>query len=326
MTETAVHAAALQHASAVSALVQGEVLAVPDACVVVADAGSPLDERSARQKDETGLSEGILVVPHEVDEVVVLSQTCDLQFTTATDYLCLLAPVVVVEPVLAREALRGHRPGLAALPWLGDDRVADLARITTVERAVIAGQPSVARPQSAQERLDFAESVRRHLTRAALPDEVVNVLKPFLKRIQERHDKNSDEGRCLDGVLELRLSADPDLDDPAPALCVLVILEEIDLPPLSSGATVDDERIDRLVEGGVAMAAKAVVTATSAVTLREAWTALAELWVQPSVAAAEHEPRVGSVSVEVLNEEELSYARSRRSPVLDLRYLSSRAA
>lgn len=320
------HAAALEHASAVSSLVQGEVLAVPDACVVVADAGSPLDERSALQKEESGLVDGLFVVPHEVDEVVVLSQTCDLQFTTATDYLCLLAPVVVVEPVLAREALRGHRPGLAALPWLGDDRVADLARITTVERSVIAGQSSVGKPRSAQERLDFAESVRRYLTRAALPDEIVTVLKPFLKRIQERHDKNSDEGRCLNLVLELRLSADPDLDDPSPALCVLVILNEVDLPSLSAGVAVDDERIDQLVEGGVAMAARAVVTASSAVTLREGWTALAELWVQASVVAAEHEPRVGSVSVEVLNDEELSYARSRRSPVLDLRYLSSRAA
>lgn len=205
------HAAALEHASAVSSLIQGEVLAVPDACIVVADAGSPLDERSALQKKESGLVDGLFVVPHEVDEVVVLSQTCDLQFTTATDYLCLLAPVVVVEPVLAREALRGHRPGLAALPWPGDDRVADLARITTVERSVIAGQSSVGKPQSAQERLDFAESVRRYLTRAALPDEIVTVLKPFLRRIQERNDKNSDEGRCLNLVLELRLSADPDL-------------------------------------------------------------------------------------------------------------------
>lgn len=267
-----------------------------------------------------------MIVPHEVDEVVLLTQTCDLQHTSASRYLCLVAPILAVDSSLARQARRGHRPGFAALPWLGDTRVADLSRITTLERSVLVGKESVGRPGSAQERADFAESVQRYFTRAALPDEVVSVLSPIMTRIKDRHDKNPDEGRCLGRVLEVRLEADPDLDDESPALCVLFILDEADLPPMPPGAHLDDERTDRLVSDGVAVAAAAVMAADDPVSLREAWTALAEVWVAPAVDAAASGPRVGSVMAEVLNEEELTYARSRRSPLLDLRYLSTRAA
>jgi hypothetical protein len=54
--------------------------------------------------------------------------------------------------------------------------------------------------------------------------------------------------------------------------------------------------------------------------------ALAECWIKPSVDLAPTVDGVGSVVISVLNGEELSYARSLNAPILDLRYLSSRAA
>lgn len=312
--------------TAVACLIQGEVMPIADACVVLADAAAPLDERSAEQRDEAGATSGLLVVPHEVDEVVLLSQTCDLQETTEVEYLCLLAPVRTVDATFAREALRGLRPGFAALPWLGDDRVADLNRITTVERALIAGRSSLGRPRTAQERLDFGTSVQRFLTRAALPDHVVRVLVPFVKRLKDRHDKNSAEGACLAQVQEVRVEADPDMDDGCPSLTVLMLLDESDLPALQKDDEVDDGRVDALVSGGIAQAAAAVAAASTSAERRAAWTALAELWLQPAVAAAAATAEVDGISIEVLNEEELTYARSRRSHILDLRYLSTRAA
>jgi hypothetical protein len=312
--------------AATAAMSQGVVLALPDACVVLADASAPMDAISREVQLDLGVTDGLLVVPQPVDEVVLLSQTCDLQETTERQYHCLVAPVIAADPAFVREVSRGHRPGFAALPWLGKDRVADLARITTLERAAVAERPVIAGPHSSQEQVDFSEAVSRFLTRTALPDEIVAVLRPFVKKMKAKAGKNSDEGRCVDRLLEVRIEADPDLNDDSPALTVLMLLSEHDLPSLAPGLTPDDERVDGLIQQGLEVVCREVLAASTDVARREAWTALAELWIQPAVEATETVLRVGSVNVEVLNEEELTYGRSRRSPILDLRYLSTRAA
>lgn len=326
MTKTTTGTTLPLDTGALAAMIQGEVLDLADACVVLADAAAPMDELSRAVQQEIGIDTGLMTVPHPVDQVAMLTQTCDLQETTDEEHHCQVAPVLIKHPTFVREASRGHRPGYAALPWIGDDRVVDLSRITTLERAVVVDKPTIGRPRTAQERLDFAEAVNRHLTRVALDPEIVAVLHPFLSKIKARAGKNSDEGRCLDHVEEFRLDADPDLDDPSPALTVLVVLRGENLPRLPRGVTVDDERVDAVQASGIAGACRAILTANTELALREAWTALAELWIEPAVDAAEQEPRVGSIFVEVVNEEELTYGRSRRSPVLDLRYLSTRPA
>jgi hypothetical protein len=168
--------------------------------------------------------------------------------------------------------------------------------------------------------------VSRYLTRPALPDPINEVLSPFVKRLAEKHDRNSAEGRCTYKVMDLRLEATPDLDDDEPALNVLMILEEEELPRLPAGANLDNDRVDDLVNAGPASAAEAVQAAANAIAKREAWTALAECWIKPSVVSVPQVAGVGSVDIAVLNGEELSYARSINAPVLDLRYLSTRTA
>ncbi|HEY5201332.1 MAG TPA: hypothetical protein VIJ31_10535, partial [Acidothermaceae bacterium] len=162
---------------------------------------------------------------------------------------------------VAYEALRGRRPGLAGLPWIGPTVVADLSRITSVERSVIVGAISQGHPRNPQERFHFAETISRYLTRPALPDAVNEVLSPFVKRIAEKHDRESPEGRCAHKVAELRIEATPDIDHEEPALNVLVILDEDELPRLPQGADVTDDRIDSLKKAGRMVAAEAVLQA-----------------------------------------------------------------
>lgn len=200
MTQMALIKSALQRAAVVSSLLQGEVLGAPDACVVLAEASAPLSEEAADIAASSGSESGLIVVPHVVDDVVLLTQTCDLQFTTAAEYRCHVAPVIHVSEQVAYEALRGRRPGFAALPWLGSTAVADLSRITTVERSVLVGAISRGRPRNPGERFHFAETVSRYLTRPALPDPINEVLFPFVRRIAEKHDRESAEGRCAQNL------------------------------------------------------------------------------------------------------------------------------
>jgi hypothetical protein len=327
MIQPVMHDEALRRAAdVVASLIQGEVFEVRDACVVIGEASAPLSDEASAQAIESEMDKGLIIVPHAVDEIVLLTQTCDLQQTTLDENRCLVAPLRKTTTQRAREALRGRRPGLAALPWVDSESVGDLSLITTVERSVLVGAARKGRPRNPLERLHFADTVARYLTRPALPDHINNVLKPFLRRIAERHDRDSPEGHCLSQVSELRLEAFPDIDGDAPALTVLVLIDEANLPVMPSGAQVDDDHIDDLVLQGIPAAAGAVLDAAEAVSKREAWSALTELWIQPAVEEAAGTDAVGSVAIAVINGEELSYARSRNAPVLDLRYLSTRAA
>ncbi len=165
MTQLTLIESALQRAAAVSSLLQGEVLGVADACVVLAEASAPLSSEAADIAASEDIRSGLIVVPHAVDDVVLLTQTCDLQFTTAAEHRCLVAPVIHVSERFAYEAWRGRRPGFAGLPWVGLTAVADLSRITTVERSVLVTAVSRGRPHTLRERLHFAETVGRYLQR-----------------------------------------------------------------------------------------------------------------------------------------------------------------
>lgn len=305
---------------------QGEVLAIPDACVVVADAAWPLDDLSSEASSEVGRT-GLVVVPHPTECVVVLTQTCDLQRTNEDAYLCQVAPVVSVDAGFAREVARGYRPGWVSLPWHDPLSVADLSRISTLERSVIIATDSLGRPRTPGDRFAFAESVSRHLTRIALPETVVRVLAPVLSRIKERHDRQTSEGQCIARVASIRLEATPDMDADLPDLLLLVVLEADDLPQLPGGVDLRNDQIDALVEAGYEEAARAALRDWDPQVCREGWQALAELWLRPAIEAAEVSGSgVGDVDVELLNGEELSFARSRNAPELDFAYLTTRAA
>lgn len=118
MTQATAIARAIERAAVVSSLIQGEVLGAADACVVLADAARPLSLQASRVAESLGADSGLIVVPYPADDVVLLTQTCDLQFTTVNEHRCLVAPVEHVAEQMAYEALRGRRPGLAGLPWI----------------------------------------------------------------------------------------------------------------------------------------------------------------------------------------------------------------
>ncbi len=105
-----------------------------------------------------------------------------------------------------------------------------------------------------------------------------------------------------------------------------MILDEDELPRLPDGSHVDDRRVDGLIGAGRTVAAEAVHQAGDPVAKREAWTALAECWIKPAAELVPAVDGVGSVEITVMNGEELSYARSLSAPIIDLRYLTTRAA
>lgn len=83
--------------------------------------------------------------------------------------------------------------------------------------------------------------------------------------------------------------------------------------------------MDALVRHGHKDTASQAVKASDALVMREAWTAVAELWLQDSVRLVDASEAIDSLDFEVLNGDELSFARARNAPELDLAYLTTRA-
>ena len=204
MTQLTLIESALQRAAAVSSLLQGEVLGVADACVVLAEASAPCPRRrrTSRLRGHSPVGLSSCRTPSTTWCCSRRRATCSSRQPLST--VSGSAGVTRFRAVrirgMARPSARVRGVALGRLT-----PVADLSRITTVERSVLVAAVSRGRPHTLLERLHFAETVGRYLTRPALPDPINEVLAPFVRRIAEKHDRESAEGRCAHKVSELRL-------------------------------------------------------------------------------------------------------------------------
>ncbi len=100
------------------------------------------------------------------------------------------------------------------LPAIVKERglVVDLDRVMTVEKAVVASWRRTPGCTSDQERRNLARALARKRARPAFPDDFVNFSSKLVERLRHKHDKNSDEGRALRALREIRVRAAPSWD------------------------------------------------------------------------------------------------------------------
>jgi hypothetical protein len=156
---------------------------------------------------------------------VIVSQTCDIVESTSSQPFVKLSPLADVPAHRKGEAARGYVPHLAPIPSL--DGFADLRLIATFEKSVVtsAGEP-VARLASDEERDLFRGVVHRHFSRAALPDDLTPALAALRKRLRDKKDRDSEEGRAVRAIEEIRISVDPDWDADEMAVTVYLFATE----------------------------------------------------------------------------------------------------
>jgi hypothetical protein len=65
-----------------------------------------------------------------------------------------------------------------------------------------------------QERRAFAQALVRKRARTAFPDDFTELVAKLMDRLQDKHDKNSDEGRALRALREVRVRVAPSWDAP----------------------------------------------------------------------------------------------------------------
>lgn len=230
------------------------------------DVGIPLTVEAA-----DAAREGADAAEAEVRGLMVATQTCDLVRRCADRPFVEVCPLVEVDADRLEEIRRGRRPGYAYVPGVADRRlVADLDRVMTVEKAVVAGWERTQGCQNDDERRRLAVALARKRRRCAFPDDFVRLASRLTKRMSSKHDKKSPEGRALRALREIRVRAAPSWDAEEMELMFWFIREDGSLE--FDGENWEQHRsrwLDLLPEGGRFQGIEGVVVTLGDLTARE---------------------------------------------------------
>ena len=153
---------------------------------------------------------GLQAITSDVEGLILLTQSCDIVRPCVDRPFLEVAPLVKVPPHLLEEIERGIRPAYAYLPAVANDNiVAHLDRVMTVEKSVVATWVKTGGFNTAEQATKFSEALARKRARFAFPDDFNDFVENLHKRLRKKHDKQTDEGKALRDLREIRVSALP---------------------------------------------------------------------------------------------------------------------
>ena len=148
-------------------------------------------------------------VRESTNRLVLVSQTCDVVRDCRENPFIALAAVAYLEEPLATEARRGHRPRLVPLPGIGLSAFADMDLVVSAEKSALLEAQQTRGLRDPEDQRRFARAVGRVYQRPALRDDLNESLRGLVQRVKAKHDRDSDEGRLLDSLVDIRVAERP---------------------------------------------------------------------------------------------------------------------
>lgn len=202
---------------------QGDVSLDAKWFIHAANPSLPLTAEAAQADGE------LTAITSDVEGLVVITQTCDIIRTCSQRPFVEVAPLVNISETKLREVQRGRRPAYAFIPSLASRQlVADLDRVMTVEKSLVASWTRIPGWATDAEVRELAQALARKRVRFAFPDDFNVFCKKLQARLQEKHDKQSEEGRALRALREIRVRATPSWDANQVAITFWFIRDEDD--------------------------------------------------------------------------------------------------
>lgn len=187
---------------------QGDLALKEPWFVHVGDTATPL---TLAASEATG--DGVQALESEVRGLVVVTQTCDIVRACLERPYVEVAPLVEVSKDDLHQIKRGRRPAYATLPSLEPDcLVADLDRVMTVEKSIVATWTRTPGYAADADGRAFAQALARKRVRFAFPDDFTELVDKLQRRLVDKHGKHSIEGRALRALREIRVRAMPEWD------------------------------------------------------------------------------------------------------------------
>ena len=193
---------------------QGDVSCATDLEFIhLADLSIPHSDAS-RKAVAAGISEaqtsGIVPVSERVAGFTVLTQTCDIVRSCQDRPFIEVAPLVKEEDDVVNQVRDLKRPALVYVTAMADrGLVADLDRIMTVEKAVVANWTRIPGLKTDKQIREFARAIARKHSRFAFPDDFTKAASRFRQRLIEKHGRSSSEGKYIEALREIRVRAAP---------------------------------------------------------------------------------------------------------------------
>jgi hypothetical protein len=125
--------------------------------------------------------------------------------------------------------------------------VVDLDRVMTVEKPVLEQWQRTDGCRNDDERRLFAEALARKRARPALPDDFVALLKKLQDRWKDKHGRDSDEGRALRSLREIRVQPSPEWNSSKVFVRFWMLLD----PQFKRTADFDQRKIDEQVKAWI---------------------------------------------------------------------------
>lgn len=150
------------------------------------------------------------IAEDEVLGFAVVTQTCDLVRSCRDRPFVEVVPLVEVNKEELLEIQKARRPQFAYISGVAErNLVADLDRVMTVEKAVVAQWKRQQGCFKDEEIRALELALARKRARFAFPDDFVNFVNKLQNRLKDKHNKNSDEGSALRALREIRVNASP---------------------------------------------------------------------------------------------------------------------
>lgn len=280
--------------------------------VRLADSDRPLTRAAA----EAG--GGLVAISEELPHAAVISQTCEVVRPGIERPSIQVAAVVALEGSRLDEARRGWRPQYVAVPWLGDDKFADLERQGTVEKPVLLASERVASCPDVDASMRFAAGLARHRSRFAFPDDLAPTLKPLINRFRDKSGKQTPQGRRIDEVVEIRARAVPDWFANSVSVELVYLVDSQSMPSQPPGVEPAAELLTEVSKLDAQRLAEQLDTANDPVRRNVLWQRLVDAWT--GIAKPVGTIREVTASAIALNE--FTRADDATTAELDLDYLS----
>lgn len=169
------------------------------------DAKHPLTEEASAAAEA-----GVDLAESEVLGFMVLTQTCDIVRASRHRPFVEVAPLSEVDEPTLHDIKKGRRPNYAYVASLAEQRlVAHLDRVMTVEKAVVAQWERVQGCLSQADERQLSLALARKRARWAFPDDFNALARPLTERMKSKYGKESDEGRAIRSLREIRVRAAP---------------------------------------------------------------------------------------------------------------------
>ena len=148
---------------------------------------------------------------HGIQGMVVLTQTCDIVRSATERPFIEVCPLVALTEEKYALAAKGKSPRYAVVPGTQDNRlVADLDRVMTVHKCVVAGWNREQGCNSDDDRIRFAQALERKRGRFAFPNDFSEGIAKLRGHIFDKYRKlGSPAGEAYRNLEEIRVRAAP---------------------------------------------------------------------------------------------------------------------